>query len=417
MDNFLIRGGTPLRGSVTVSGAKNAALPVMTAALLARGVSTLHNVPRINDVKMMAHLLRVLGARVDHDSDVMVIDTSHVSYFEAPYELVNKMRASIYVLGPLLARYGQARVSFPGGCAIGTRPVDLHLSAMEALGAHIEVEHGYINATATGLHGGSIIFEKTSVGATANALMAAVLARGDTIFEGAALEPEIGCLIECLTLMGANIEGKDTPRLVVHGVEELHPFEMEMIPDRIEAGTLLIAGAITGGDVTLERCRPAHIQALIDQLAACGLRCEAGTNTLRLQAHRRPTAVSVTTQPYPAFPTDLQAQYMALMCLAEGECLIEDTIFPDRFMHVAELSRLDADIRLEFNIARVRGVEHLGGAEVMATDLRASAALVLAGLAARGQTTVSRIYHMDRGYEGMELKLQQLGADIRRVIG
>ncbi|MCD4828736.1 MAG: UDP-N-acetylglucosamine 1-carboxyvinyltransferase [Candidatus Cloacimonetes bacterium] len=416
MNKFVIHGGIPLKGTVRVSGAKNAALPVMTAALLARGVSVVHNVPRINDVKMMAHLLRVIGVRVDFVGNTMTLDTSHVSFFEAPYELVSKMRASIYVLGPLLARYKQARVSFPGGCAIGARPVDLHLKAMETLGANIELSRGYIDATTDGLVGGHIRFEKTSVGATANALMASVLAQGETTLDGAALEPEIDCLVDCLVTMGASIEGRGTGRLVVHGVAELSPFEIQIIPDRIEAGTLLIAGVMTGGDVTLEGCRPEHLSALLAKLAECGVKVDVDGATMRVQGEGRPQAVNLVTQPHPGFPTDLQAQYMAMMCLADGSCNIEDTVFPDRFMHVAELNRLDADIRLDRNIAHVRGVDCLSGAEVMATDLRASAALVLAGLATPGETVVSRIYHMDRGYEALEIKLQALGADIRRVI-
>lgn len=417
MHKFIIRGGKPLQGQVRVSGAKNAALPVMTAALLARGESTLHNVPRINDVKMMAHVLRVIGARVDFEGNTMRIDSSNVSFFEAPYELVSKMRASIYVLGPLLARYGQARVSFPGGCAIGTRPVDLHLKAMEAMGAKIELSRGYIDATTDGLTGGKIWFEKTSVGATANALMAATLARGETTLDGAALEPEIDCLVDALVAMGARIAGRGTSSLVVTGVEELKPFEMAMIPDRIEAGTLLIGGVMTGGDVTVTNCCPDHLRALIAKLRECGATVEESDDTIRATIKGRPRAANLTTLAHPGFPTDLQAQYMAMMCLADGSCLIEDTIFPDRFMHVAELNRLDAEIHLDRGVAQVRGVQALSGAEVMATDLRASAALVLAGLAAQGETTVSRIYHMDRGYEKLEQKLEQLGADIKRVIG
>lgn len=417
MDKFIITGGKKLTGDVKISGAKNAILPIMTAALLAKGKSVFHNVPHLNDIKMMAHVLRVLGARVEYENETLSIDTTHADYHEAPYELVSKMRASIYVLGPLLARCGKARVSFPGGCAIGTRPVDLHLKVMEALGAKIEIEHGYINAVCENLKGAKIRFEKVSVGATANAIMVAVLADGITDLHNVAKEPEIGSLIDCLVLMGAKIEGKDTIHLKITGVKELHPIETEMMPDRIEAGTFLIAGAITGSKISISNCIPEHIQSLLDRLIQAGCKLNIGKRKVEIIPPSIVLPVDIVTYPYPDFPTDLQAQFMALMTLSKGESRIEDTIFPDRLMHVAELNRLDADISLEKHVAVVNGVSNLSGAKVMATDLRASAALVLAGLVARGETTISRIYHIDRGYDKIEVKLQKLGADIKRVKG
>jgi len=417
MDKFVITGGKKLSGDVKISGAKNAILPIMTAALLAKGKSVFHNVPNLNDIKMMAHVLRVLGARVEYENETMKIDTTHADYYEAPYELVSKMRASIYVLGPLLARFGKARVSFPGGCAIGTRPVDLHLKVMEALGAHIEIEHGYINATCKTLKGAKVRFEKVSVGATANAIMAAVLADGITDLHNVAKEPEIGNLIDCLILMGAKIDGKDSSHLQIIGVKELKPIETEMMPDRIEAGTFLIAGTITGSKISISNCIPEHIQSLLDRLTQAGCKLNISKKRVEIIPPSIISPIDIVTYPYPDFPTDLQAQFMALMTLANGESRIEDTIFPDRLMHVAELNRLDARISLEKHVAIVNGVSSLSGASVMATDLRASAALVLAGLAANGKTTISRIYHIDRGYDKIETKLQKLGADIVRIKG
>ncbi|MDP8202144.1 MAG: UDP-N-acetylglucosamine 1-carboxyvinyltransferase [Candidatus Tenebribacter burtonii] len=417
MDKFVIAGGKKLKGDVKISGAKNAILPIMTAALLAKGKSIFHNVPHLNDIKMMAHVLRVLGAHVEYENETLIIDTSYADYYEAPYELVSKMRASIYVLGPLLARFGKARVSFPGGCAIGTRPVDLHLKVMEALGAKIKIEHGYINAICENLVAAKVRFEKVSVGATANAVMAAVLAEGTTDLHNVAKEPEIGNLIDCLILMGAKIEGKDTSHLQITGVKELHPVEKEMMPDRIEAGTFLIAGAITGSKISISNCIPEHIQSLLDRLIQAGCKLNISKRKVEIIPPAMILPVNIVTYPYPDFPTDLQAQFMALMTLAKGESRIEDTIFPDRLMHVAELNRLDADISLEKHVAIVNGVNTLSGAMVMATDLRASAALVLAGLAAKGETTISRIYHIDRGYDKIEVKLQKLGAGIKRIKG
>ncbi len=417
MDKFIIKGGKNLSGCVEISGAKNAILPIMAASLLTKGKSVLHNVPHLNDIKMMAHVLRVIGARIDFEGETMEIDATHASFCEAPYELVSKMRASIYVMGPLLARFGSAKVSFPGGCAIGTRPVDLHLMAMEALNAEITIEHGYVLAKTKKLKGGNITFPKVSVGATANALMAAVLAKGETNIYNAAIEPEIGSLIDFLNLMGANIKGKNTDHLQIAGVKELHPAEMTMIPDRIEAGTFVIAGAITKSPITIKNCVPEHIQILLEKLKETGCEFEISEDSIKVIPAENILPTDIQTQPYPLFPTDLQAQFLALMTLAEGTSRIEDTIFPDRFMHVAELNRLDADIMMNKNAATINGVKSLSGAEVMATDLRASAALVLAGLAASGQTTISRIYHIDRGYERIEEKLKKLGADIKRIKG
>ncbi len=417
MDKFIINGEKKLSGDVKISGAKNAILPIMAATMLASGKSVLRNVPHLNDIKMMAHVMRVIGCRIDYNKDVMEIDSSNCSFFEAPYELVSKMRASIYVLGPLLARFGKAKVSFPGGCAIGTRPVDLHLKALEAMGAKIEIEHGYINATTNKLHGADITFEKVSVGATGNILMAAVLADGITNLYNAAIEPEIGSLIEFLQMMGASIEGKSTPHLVIKGVPSLKPVEMEMIPDRIEAGTFLIAAAMTGSEITLVNCIKEHIEVLLTKMENAGCNFTISDKGLTIHPTDKIEPVNIITNPFPEFPTDLQAQFLTLMTIAQGTSVIEDTIFPDRFMHVAELNRLDANITMNKNIATIIGVKQLSGAQVMATDLRASAALVIAGLAAQGETTISRIYHIDRGYERIEEKLLKLGADIRRIRG
>lgn len=415
MDKFIINGGKKLSGTIDVSGSKNAILPIMTATLLAKGKSVLHNVPYLNDIKMMAHVLRVIGARVDFNNNILEIDSTHCSFFEAPYELVSKMRASIYVMGPLLARFGEAKVSFPGGCAIGTRPVDLHLLAMEKLGTKIEISHGYILAKCKKLKGNEIVFPKVSVGATANALMAAVLAKGKTILRNVAKEPEITSLVDFLNRMGARIEGRETDLLTIIGVNKLEPVEADMIPDRIEAGTFLIAGAITGSEITVARCNPQHLKALLEKLNAAGCCMDITEDQITIKSVKQLNATDITTQPYPDFPTDLQAQFLTMMTLAVGKSYITDTIFPDRFMHVAELNRLDADISMEENTAVISGTDKLSGAKVMATDLRASAALVLAGLAAQGTTTIARIYHIDRGYERIETKLNKIGADIRRI--
>jgi UDP-N-acetylglucosamine 1-carboxyvinyltransferase len=382
--------------------------------MLAPGKSVLRNVPNLIDLKTMAHLLRVIGARVDYDNGSMSIDSKDVCYTEAPYELVSKMRASIYVLGPLLARLREAKVSFPGGCAIGTRPVDLHLKAMEALGAKISIEHGYIHAKAGQLKGAEIYFEKSSVGATINTLMAAVFAKGQSKLFNAAMEPEVDSTIDLLNKMGAKISGKASTTLVVEGVEDLFPVEMSMIPDRIEAGTFLVAGALSTNPITVTNCAPEHLTSLLDKLREAGCEFEISQDAITIYPPDKIKPVNLMTLPYPGFPTDLQAQFTVLMTLAEGVSFVEDTVFPDRFMHVAELNRLQANIRMERNIASIRGVKELSGAEVMATDLRASAALVLAGIVATGKTTVSRIYHIDRGYDRIEEKLNLLGAKITR---
>lgn len=415
MEKLIVEGGKRLNGKVAVSGAKNAVLPLMAASILAAGKCKIYNVPVLNDIKMMAHLMRIIGSRVDFADSALSIDNSHCSYYEAPYELVSKMRASIYVLSPLLARFGQARVSLPGGCAIGARPIDLHLKALEKMGADINIEHGYINARVKRLKGAEIFFDKASVGATVTVLLAAVTAKGTTQIINAALEPEIGAVIEFLQDMGSKISGIGTSTLTVQGVERLSPSDTVVIPDRIEGGTFLIAGAVTGGDVTITGTVPEHLLALLEKLEDAGCSIERGEDWVRLSLDRRPSPVNLVTKPYPGFPTDLQAQFTSLMCLAEGTSIVEEKIFSERFHHIPELIRLDADIDLEGDKAIIKGVTQLSGAEVMATDLRASAALVLAGLAAQNTTTISRIYHLDRGYEKMEDKLKQLGASIKRI--
>lgn len=414
MDRFIIKGGNPLQGTIQVSGAKNAILPIMAASLLAPGKSVLSNVPNLIDLKTMAHLMRIIGARVEMSEGRMHIDSTNVCYSEAPYELVSKMRASIYVMGPLLARLGEARVSFPGGCAIGTRPVDLHLKAIEKLGAEINIEQGYIHARAKKLKGAVIHFEKSSVGATINTLMACVTAEGETELLNAAMEPEVDSTIDFLNQMGAKISGKGSTHLIIKGVSELFPVGMEMISDRIEAGTFLIAGAMSSEPLTVANCQPHHLDELIAKLRSAGCELLVNEDSITVHPPKVIKPVNITTVPYPGFPTDLQAQFMVLMALADGVSIVTDTIFPDRFMHVAELNRLQANISLNLNIATVKGVKGFGGAEIMATDLRASAALVLAGLRAEGETIINRIYHIDRGYDRIEEKLNAVGAQIIR---
>ncbi len=430
MDQLLIRGGRPLEGEVSVSGAKNAALPELCAALLTAEPVTLHNVPRLHDVGTMARLLATMGVRVERDAqhpDRLHLDASALDRPEAPYELVKTMRAAILVLGPLLARFGQARVSLPGGCAIGSRPVDQHIKGLQAMGASISVEHGYILATAPGrpgggrggLRGARISTDMVTVTGTENLLMAAVLAEGETVLENAAQEPEIPDLAEMLIAMGARIEGHGTSRIRIQGVERLGGCSHRIVPDRIEAGTFLCAVVATGGDVLLRGARAEHLDAVIDRLREAGARIECGTEDgqgwIRVRQSGRPRAVSVRTSEYPAFPTDMQAQFMAVDCVAEGVAKVTETIFENRFMHVNELLRLGARIDVDGHTAIVQGVPRLSGATVMATDLRASASLVIAGLVAEGETRVDRIYHLDRGYDAMEAKLRGLGADIERV--
>ena len=422
MDKLLIRGGRRLEGEVAISGAKNAALPELCAALLTREPVTLANVPHLQDVSTTLKLLRTMGAKVERSEarpDVVTLDASTVSSPEAPYELVKTMRASILVLGPLLARFGEATVSLPGGCAIGSRPVDQHIKGLQAMGADIRVEHGYILAKAKRLKGARITTDMVTVTGTENLLMAATLADGETILENAAQEPEITDLVDLLVSMGAQIEGRGTSRLRITGVERLHAPAVphQIIPDRIETGTFLCAVAATGGDVTLRRADAGHLDAVIDKLREAGVTIESGSDWIRVVATRRPTAVSLRTSEYPLFPTDMQAQFMAVNCIADGVARVTETIFENRFMHVNELVRLGAHIAVDGHTAIVEGIPKLSGATVMATDLRASASLVIAGLVAEGATTVDRIYHLDRGYDAMEVKLRALGADIERIPG
>ncbi len=415
MDALVIRGGRPLSGRVEISGAKNAALPLMAATLLAPGVHTLRNVPLLADTRTMARVLEILGARVEFRGHACKIDTSNITSVEAPYDLVRTMRASIYVLGPLLARFGSARVSLPGGCAWGPRPVNLHLEGLARMQAGLEIEHGYIVGKNVKLKGTQFEFDVVSVGATAQLMMAATLAEGTTVLENAAIEPDITDLGRELAQSGAHIEGLGTRRLEIHGVHEIHPLDATIIPDRIEAATFLAAAAITGGSLTLERCDSGHLAAAVHKLEECGCDILPGNREVTITGPARPGPVSVVTEPYPGFPTDMQAQIMAVAAIADGESTIQDTIYLDRFTHVPELLRLGADIRMNGSTVTVHGVERLQGAPVMATDIRASAALVLAALAAEGETKISRIYHLDRGYEALDQKLARLGADIRRI--
>jgi UDP-N-acetylglucosamine 1-carboxyvinyltransferase len=415
MDKIIVRGGKKLRGRVHVGGAKNAVLPVMTACLLTRGVSTLRNVPGLADVITMKAVLERLGATAELSDHTLTVDTTGVSEFEAPYELVRTMRASVYVLGPLLAACGKARVSLPGGCAWGPRPVDLHIRAMQELGAKIEIDHGYILGKATRLKGNTIRFSLPSVGATANTMMAASRARGKTVISNAAREPEITALADFINRMGGKIRGAGTDTIEIEGVAELAPADFKIIPDRIEAGTYMIAGAITAGDIVIEDCVPDHVEALTIKLRQCGITVEKSKQKIHIKGRRTIESADIITAPYPGFPTDMQAQFMALMTVARGLCVISETVFKDRFTHVPELRRLGANIKIEGNTAHVGYVKHLSGAPVMATDLRASAALVLAGLVTKGETHISRVYHIDRGYEAIEEKLGGLRAEIERV--
>ena len=418
MDKLLIRGGRRLEGEVAISGAKNAALPELCAALLTAEPVTLSNVPRLQDVSTTLKLLRNMGAKAERSEaqpDVVSLDASEVTSPEAPYDLVKTMRASILVLGPLLARFGEATVSLPGGCAIGSRPVDQHIKGLQAMGADIRVEHGYILAKAKRLKGARITTDMVTVTGTENLLMAATLAEGETVLENAAQEPEIPDLAELLIAMGARIEGHGTSRIRIQGVEKLHGASHRIVPDRIETGTFLCAVAAAGGDVILRDARADHLDAVIDKLREAGVAIEAGEGWIRVRGQGRPKAVSFRTSEYPAFPTDMQAQFMALNCIAEGASKVTETIFENRFMHVNELGRLGANIVVDGHTAVVQGVEKLSGAIVMATDLRASASLVIAGLVAQGETVVDRIYHLDRGYDRMEAKLRGIGADIERI--
>jgi UDP-N-acetylglucosamine 1-carboxyvinyltransferase len=420
LDKFVINGGKLLTGTVTIGGAKNASLALMPATILSSGISHISNTPDLRDIMTMSRLLETMGIQVSSVQQTMTLDTSTIKSYEAPYEHVKKMRASIYVLGPLVARFGQAKVSLPGGCAWGPRPVNLHIEGLHRLGAEIDLEAGYIIAKAKRLHGARILFDVSSVGATGNVMMAAVLAKGSTLIENAAQEPEIAQLAEFLLNMGAKIHGVGTGRIEIEGVDELHPADIVTIPDRIEAGTFLIAAAIAGkrgSVVRLEKCNPHHVGALIIKLEDAGAKVTTGVDWIEISPPERIASINATTAIYPGFPTDMQAQWIALMSLAGGTSIVTDTVYFDRFMHVPELIRLGANIIVKENIATVVGVKKLAGAKVMSTDLRASASLVLAGLVAEGTTEVLRVYHIDRGYESMEKKLQALGADIRREQG
>jgi UDP-N-acetylglucosamine 1-carboxyvinyltransferase len=417
MDKLAIVGGKTLDGEVRISGAKNAALPILAATLLATGPVKVGNVPRLNDIATMLKLLRRMGVAAEHRDDGRVdVDASGLKEFVAPYELVKTMRASILVLGPLLGRYGHADVSLPGGCAIGARPVNLHVAGLRAMGASIEIDNGYIRARAPKLKGTRLVLDTVTVTGTENLMMAAACATGETVIENAAREPEIGELAAFLTAMGARIEGAGSDTIHIKGVASLKGVTHDVMPDRIESGTFLVAGAITGGRVKITRTEPQHLDAVLHKLGEAGAEIATGVDWIELDMRgRRPQAVDIKTAPYPAFPTDMQAQFCALNAVAEGTATITETIFENRFQHVLELQRLGANLSIQGNTVVARGVERLTGAPVMATDLRASASLVLAGLKAEGTTLVDRIYHVDRGYERIETKLGQLGADIRRV--
>lgn len=417
MDRIVVRGGTPLRGEVRASGSKNSTLALMAAALLAPGETRLRNVPRVRDVSAMLELLRALGAPADWDPDdphAVRIDASRLERAEAPYDVVRKMRASFMVLGPLLARFGQARVSEPGGCAIGVRPVDQHLKGLAALGAKVGLDHGYVEASAPRLHGARVVFDVISVNGTQNVLMAACLAAGETVIENAAREPEVVELAGVLGRMGAEIHGAGSDRITVRGVSTLRAVSHEVSGDRIEAGTLLVAGLVSRGEVCVTGVDPEALESTLEKLRDAGAELETRPGAVSLRASERPRGVQVVTAPFPGFPTDMQAQLMAALAIAQGSSIVTERVFENRFMHVPELQRMGADITLAGRSAHVRGVAGLMGAPVMATDLRASAGLLLAGLAAEGQTTVNRVYHIDRGYERIEEKLRGLGAEIRR---
>ena len=417
MDKLRIEGGIPLEGEVRISGAKNATLPILAASLLTDEPLIVGNVPHLQDVTTTIELLGRMGVSVTIDERMRIeVDASTLTECFAPYDLVKTMRASILVLGPLVAKFGRADVSLPGGCAIGARPVNIHVAGLQAMGAEIQIEGGYIRARASRLKGARLVLDTVTVTGTENLMMAAALAEGETVIENAAREPEVVDLANCLAAMGAKIRGAGTDKIVIEGVERLHGASYEVLPDRIESGTYLVAGAITGGHVRIRNTRPDHLDAVLAKLEEAGARLGVGDGSIEVDMRgRRPRAVDVRTAPYPAFPTDMQAQFAALNTVADGVGTIIETIFENRFMHMLEMRRLGAEIRLEGNTAIIRGVERLTAAPVMATDLRASASLVLAGLVAQGRTDIERIYHIDRGYEAIEEKLAQLGAQIRRV--
>jgi UDP-N-acetylglucosamine 1-carboxyvinyltransferase len=415
MDKIIIRGGERLIGEVEVSGSKNATLPVFAASLLAEGVNLFHNVPNLKDVQTIVKVLKNLGVKVWEEGEIYRIDATEVSNHKAPYDLVKTMRASILVLGPLVARMRRATVSLPGGCAIGARPINLHLMGLEAMGAKIELRRGYIEAKADRLKGAEISFDIPTVTGAENLMMAATLAKGKTTLQNAAMEPEVVDLANVLTKMGAKINGAGTPLIEIEGVESLQAAEHSIIPDRIEAGTLMVAAGLTRGNIKILHCPLQQMETVASKLRESGMEIDSDGEGARVVGNRRIRSVDVKTQPYPGFPTDMQAQFMVLMSLAKGLSVISETIFENRFIHVSELRRMGANIRIQGDTAILQGVENLNGAQVMATDLRASASLILAGLAAEGVTEVSRVYHLDRGYEGLDKKLASLGADIKRV--
>lgn len=418
MDKLIIRGGAPLRGEVKISGAKNAALPIITASILTSGKNKITRVPGLKDVSTMGKLLSNMGVEYSYRNGVFDADTSELNNFEAPYELVKTMRASVLVLGPLLARYGRATVSLPGGCAIGARPINLHLMGLEKMGARINLESGYVIAKAARLKGAYIYFDTVTVTGTENLMMAAVLARGTTVLENAAREPEVSDLARCLVSMGAKIKGAGESVIEIEGVDELKPIDgYRIIPDRIEAGTLIAIAAVTGGDLTLKGCNSSHLDAVIAKLKDSGVVFKKTKKGLRVIGPKKLTARDLKTRPYPGFPTDMQAQFMAMMSVADGTSVVRETVFENRYMHVAELRRMGADIIVDGGTATVHGVKGLKGAPVMATDLRASACLVVAALCAEGESVIHRIYHLDRGYEKIDEKLKKVGADIERVSG
>jgi len=418
LQKIVIRGGARLEGEVRVSGSKNAALPILASSLLASGRSIYKNVPGLGDVRTMGKLLARLGAGYEEKpTGTAYVDTSTINEHEAPYDLVKTMRASVLVLGPLLARHGRARVSLPGGCAIGARPIDQHLKGLAAMGARIDLEHGYVNARARRLRGATIVFDMVTVTGTENLMMAAALAKGRTALENAAREPEVEELARVLNKMGAKVRGAGTSLITIDGVDDLHPIEHAIIPDRIEAGTLLVAAAITRGNVLIRDCLPEHMEAIVAKLRAAGAEVAADGDGIRVRGKAEFKPTDISTQPFPGFPTDMQAQFMVLMTRARGQSVLSETIFENRYMHVPELQRMGADIVVEGRTAIVRGPSKLAGTTVMATDLRASASLVLAGLIAEGKTEILRIYHLDRGYDRLDRKLRALGADVRRAKG
>ena len=415
MDKIVLEGGYSLKGDVRISGAKNAALPILASSLLADGWNTYDNVPDLRDIHSIKQLLSHLGAEIESDGSCLRISAQGLNNPEAPYDLVRKMRASILVLGPLVARLQKARVSLPGGCAIGARPIDLHLKGLESLGAAIELKHGYVEASAKKLRGGEIYFDIPTVTGTENLLMAAVLAEGKSILFNAAREPEVVALADVLNAMGARIEGAGTSEITVQGVSSLHPVNTAIIPDRIETGTFMVASALTGGDVRITHCVPEHLEAVIQKLRRVGAEIHTGQQMIHVKGSECIRSIDIKTMPYPGFPTDMQAQFMVLMSVADGQSVISETIFENRFIHVSELERMGADVTITGHTALVKGRPMLSGAPVMATDLRASASLILAGLVAEGKTEVHRVYHLDRGYEKIEKKFEGLGARIWRA--